>query len=486
VFQHIGPLRTLGNGFIVAPRGRVVKSGEGPGFPGPPPDPGVNLALMASFAKAFSALKALTDYETMLRPPYGRREMNLPRTRALLKALGNPERGYGILQVAGTKGKGTAATSCAAILRAAGFRTGLYTSPHLLDVRERIAVDGAWIGKGAFADAVSRMLVHVRPLEGTAKCPTFFEMMTVLALLHFREAGAQAVVLEVGLGGRLDATSAVRPLASLITQIGLDHTHILGGTKALIAREKAGVAKRGVPLVSGVPPATEAGRAIAAFAAEVGAPLLAPGPDLRVRTGAPLLTETGGRTPVEVWVKSGRVVSTVAPVLSRELARDVGLAAALLSLPRVRRRLPVTPEAMQRGIADLVLPGRMQIVSRNPILLIDGAHNPDSARALARAIRETIRPHTVHAIIGGGADKALPTVAAAVARSAPEVRLSFTRPRTHPRAADPKDLMRRFPGSRSFEDLATALAGAKAVAGSADLIVVTGSMYLAGEALEPA
>ena len=155
---------------------------------------------MASFAKAFSALKSLTNYETMIRPPYGVRAMNLPRTRSLLTALGNPERSYGILQVAGTKGKGTAATATAAMLRAAGYRTGLYTSPHLFDVRERIAVDGRWIGKGAFAETVSRILKHVRPLEGTPRCPTFFEMMTVLALLHFQEAGARAVVLEVGLG----------------------------------------------------------------------------------------------------------------------------------------------------------------------------------------------------------------------------------------------------------------------------------------------
>ncbi len=439
---------------------------------------------MASFAKAFSALRALTNYETMVRPPYGRREMNLPRTRALLKALGNPERDYGILQVAGTKGKGTAATSCAAMLQAAGFRTGLYTSPHLLDVRERIAVDGAWIGKAAFADAVSRMLIHVRPLRGTAECPTFFEMMTVLALLHFRDTGAQAVVLEVGLGGRLDATSAVPPLASLITQIGLDHIHILGKTKALIAREKAGVARRGVPLVSGVPPATAAGRSIAAVAAEIGAPLLAPGPDLRIRTGPPKLTGDVGSTPVTIQVHGDRMITAAPPVLSRELARDVGLAVAMLSQPRVRRRLPVTRRAMREGIAGLVLPGRMQIVAGPPPVLIDGAHNPDSARALARAIRETIRPGTVHAIIGGGADKALAAVAAVVARCAPEVRLTFTRPRTHPRAADPEELRRAFPGSRSSDDLATALADARNAAGMTDLILITGSMYLAGEALE--
>ena len=439
---------------------------------------------MASFSKAFSALTRLTNYETMARPPYGRREMNLPRTRALLKALGNPERRYGILQVAGTKGKGTAATACAAMLTAAGYRTGLYTSPHLIDVRERIAVDGAWIGKGAFADAVSRILVHVRPLAGTEKCPTFFEMMTVLALLHFSDAGARAVVLEVGLGGRLDATSAVRPLASLITQIGLDHTHILGKTKALIAREKAGVAKRGVPLVSGVPPATAAGRVITEVAAKVRAPLLAVGSALQLRTGKPRLTGTGGSTPVTMRVRDGTGINAAPPVLSRELARDTGLAAALLSLPRVRRQLPVTAAEMEEGLANLVLPGRMQIISMDPTLLIDGAHNPDSARALARTIRETIAPQAVHAIIGGGTDKAIPTMAAAILHSAPDVRLTFTRPRTHPRAADPEELRRQFPGSQSFKDLAAALVAARKAAGKADLILITGSMYLAGEALE--
>ncbi len=438
---------------------------------------------MTTFTKAFSALRELTNYETMARPPYGGRAMNLPRTRALLKALGHPERSYGILQVAGTKGKGTAATAAAAMLRAAGYRTGLYTSPHLLDIRERVAVNGRWIGKGAFAEAVERILTHVRPLRGTPRCPTFFEMMTVLALLHFKDAGVRAVVLEVGLGGRLDATSAVRPLASLVTQIGLDHTHILGRTRALIAREKAGVAKRKVPLVSGVPPGTSAGRVIAEVAREAGAPLLAPGHDLRIRTGPPQLTRLGPWTPVSIRSKTGLSLTTYIPVLSRELARDAGLAAAMLSLPRVRKKLPVTEEDMARGLSNLVIPGRMQVVSRDPIVLIDGAHNPDSARALARAIRETIAPATVHAIVGGGTDKAIPTIITVLKRAAPEVRFLFTRPRTHPRAADPEELRRLVPKARTCSDLAEALTAAGDAAAKSDLILVTGSMYLAGEAL---
>jgi dihydrofolate synthase / folylpolyglutamate synthase len=473
-------LQTPGNGFIVASKFQSVNS---PGFRSTASGNGGNVSLMSTFTQAFSALKALTNYETMVRPPYGGRAMNLPRTRALLKALGHPERDLAILQVAGTKGKGTAATALSAMLRAAGHSTGLYTSPHLLDVRERIAVDGRWISKRAFADGVERILGHVTPLVGTPRCPTFFEMMTVLAILEFNRAGARAAVLEVGLGGRLDATSAVRPLASLVTHVGLDHTHILGRTKALIAAEKAGVAKRGVPLVSGVPAGSAAGRVIRSVAEAVGAPLFVAGGDFTVRTGKPELTGDGPRTAVTVRTPFGLDLTARVPVLARELARDAGLAAAVLSLPRVAKALPVSPEAMAAGLKSLVIPGRMQILSRHPMLLVDGAHNPDSARALARAIHETLMPKRVFAIVGGGVDKAMPAVVTALLAAASKVELTFTRPRTHPRAVNPEELAARFVGAHTCADLPEAMTRARKRARREDLIVVTGSMYLAGEAL---
>jgi dihydrofolate synthase/folylpolyglutamate synthase len=437
-----------------------------------------------TFEQAFDALKGLTNYETMVRPPYHVRAMNLPRTRKLLKALGDPQRAFPTLQVAGTKGKGTAATALAAMLGAAGYRAGLYTSPHLFHVRERIRVDAEWIPEREFVAGVRDVLAVVDPLRGTPGCPTFFEMMTALALLHFARRGADAAVLEVGLGGRLDSTSAIPHTASLVTQIGLDHTAILGGTRALIAAEKAGVARRHVPLVSGVPRGTAAGRAIEAVATEKGAPVLFAGRDFRIATGAPEYRDGRAATPVRVTLPDGARLALHPAVLGRALARDVGLAAVTLSLPRVRKKLTVGADAMAAGAATLRVPGRLEVVPGRPRLLVDGAHNPDSARVLADTIEDVLPSRRVVAVLGGGLDKGIPAIAAALERMDRSVRFVFTRPATHPRAADPETLASGRRNAAWAADLPAALAAARDLAGPGDLIVVSGSLYLAGEALE--
>jgi dihydrofolate synthase/folylpolyglutamate synthase len=439
---------------------------------------------VTGFEKAFAALKGLTNYETMVRPPYGSRAMNLPRTRALLRHLGNPERAYPTLQIAGTKGKGTTATALAAMLKAAGYRVGLYTSPHLFHVRERFRVDGEWIPEREFASCVSEILVHVEPLRGTPRCPTFFELVTALALLWFAKRRVDVGVLEVGLGGRLDATSAVPHVASIVTQIGLDHQAVLGGTRTRIAAEKAGVARRGVPLISGVPASSRAGRVVVETAAERGAPILLPGRDFRIATGEPGLSDGSARTPLRVTTPDGARHAFAPSVLGRALARDAGLAVVALSLPKVRRKLPVDADALQRGLRDLRVPGRMQIVPGEPPILVDGAHNPDSAEVLAGTIARVLPSRKVVAVLGGGLDKGLPSIAAALRSIGRPVRFVFTRPATHPRAADPEELAKGFRGARSAPDFGAALRTARDLAGPRDLVVVSGSLYLAGEALE--
>jgi dihydrofolate synthase/folylpolyglutamate synthase len=438
---------------------------------------------MRTFEEAFSFLKGLTNYETMARPPYSRRAMNLPRTRALLRRLGNPERAYPSLQVAGTKGKGTTATALAAMLGEAGLRAGLYTSPHLFHARERIRVAGAWIPEEGFAAGVAAMRPFVEPLKGTEACPTFFELMTVLGLWHFREARVDVAVLEVGMGGRLDATSVVRPLASVVVHVGLDHTEVLGKTKALIAAEKAAVAKRGVTLVSGVPPASVEGRVVAAVAAERGARLYSVGREFRVVAGRPRLVDGRPETPVSVRFADGRRFAARPAVLSRDLARDTGIAVATLLSPAVRRRLPVDEEAMVGALARLFMPGRVQVLPGRPLLVVDGAHNPDSARSLARAIREAIPARNLVVVAGGGADKDVPGTVRAVEAAGRPMTVIFTRPASHPRAADPAVLATGRPGALHAPSLAEALSLARSLAGPDDAIVVTGSLYLAGEAL---
>jgi dihydrofolate synthase/folylpolyglutamate synthase len=438
---------------------------------------------VTGFEKAFAALKGLTNYETMVRPPYDSRAMNLPRTRALLRRLGDPQRSFPTLQVAGTKGKGTTATALAAMLRAAGYRVGLYTSPHLFHVRERFRVDGEWIPDEEFASCVEEMLVHVEPLRGTRKCPTFFELVTALAILWFAKRGVDAGVLEVGLGGRLDATSAVPHLASVVTQVGLDHQAVLGSTKTRIAAEKAGVARRGVPLVSGVPASTSHGRVVIETAAARRAPILLPGRDFRIATGSPAIEDGRAVTPVRVKTLNGAGRSFRPAVLGRMLARDAGLAVVTLSLPRVRRTLPVDADAMARGLRDLRVPGRMQVVPGTPPILVDGAHNLDSAKALAATIADVLPSRKLVAVLGGGLDKGIPSIAAELTAIGRPIRFVFTRPATHPRAADPRELARSRRGARSAPDLGAALAIARRLAGPRDLILVSGSLYLAGEAL---
>ncbi|MEN8152172.1 MAG: cyanophycin synthetase, partial [Planctomycetota bacterium] len=317
---------------------------------------------------------------------------------------------------------------------------------------------------------------------GTNACPTFFELVTALALLHFARRDVDAAVLEVGLGGRLDSTSAVPHLASVITQIGLDHTAILGSTRPLIAREKAGVARRGVPIVTGVPRSTPAGRAIAGTAGKKGAPVLFAGSDFRLRTGEPRLADDRPVTPVTVVAPDGERIRLRPAVLGRALARDVGLAAMTLSLPRVRRKLDVPVEAMATGAAALAIPGRLQVIPGRPRIVVDGAHNPDSARFLAETIETTLPSRKVVAILGGGIDKGLPAIAAELERLDRPVRFVFTRPATHPRAADP-EVLADGRNARCAPDFAAALALARDLAGPDDLIVVSGSLYLAGEAL---
>ncbi len=439
----------------------------------------------SGYEAAFEALAGLTNYETMARPPYGGRAMNLPRTRRLLAALDRPDRAFPCLQVAGTKGKGTASFALARMLEGGGYRVGLYTSPHLFSPRERIRVGSRWISEEDFAEGVRAVLPHVEPLRGTPLCPTFFELMTVLALHHFRGERVDAAVLEVGLGGRLDATSAVRPLASLLTTIGLDHTALLGPTRASIAREKAGVAKRGVPLLSGVPAGTPAGRVIARIARARGAPLHLPGRDYRVRCGRPLFTPgEGAATPFSLRTAAGDRLRARPAVLGRDLARDAALAAALLLLPRVRDRFPLPVSGLEASLEGFSVPGRIQVVRTSPPLVVDGAHNPDSARSLLRAVREALPHRRAAVVVGGAGDRPLAGIARILARPGPGTRFLFTRPARHPRAADPRVLARTLSGSRCVPDLPGALAAAERLRPRPDLVLVTGSLYLAGEALE--
>ncbi|MEF2278958.1 folylpolyglutamate synthase/dihydrofolate synthase family protein [Deinococcus sp. YIM 134068] len=379
----------------------------------------------------------------------------LSRVRALLARLGDPQQNFRSVLVGGTNGKGSTAATLASILTAAGERTGLFTSPHLTHFSERFVVAGRELPP----EVVLRALEEVRP-HAEAEGASFFEIVTALGCLLFARAGVTTAVMEVGLGGRLDATNVLDPVLSIVTNVGLDHTEILGDTPQAIAGEKAGLLRAERPAVTGVGsdllPVLEAQEAdLWALGREVmleAAPLGWDGWEVRVGLpGADLFFNT--------------------PLLGEHGARNAALAAA------AAHRLGVGESAIRMGTAGVRWPGRLEVLPwRGGRVLLDGAHNPDGARALAAALRG-LGVEGVPVVFGAAADKDLTGVAVALREVASEVIL--TRAVLSPRAADPAQLASFFGGlpTRLTSSPETALE----LLAPGGLAVVCGSLYLIGE-----
>ncbi len=381
--------------------------------------------------------------------------------------------GTRFIQVAGTNGKGSTTHFLAEILRRSGFRTGRFTSPHLSDVRERIAVDGRIIPRADFAAAVSFVHDHCRRLIAAgviATRPTFFETVFLAALYHFRRRRVAWAVLEVGLGGRLDATSTIRPEAAVITNISRDHVQILGRTLKSIAAEKAGIIKPGVPVVCGCPVRSRAAQEIRRRARERGAEyhpvLLRPG-DLEVDDGSPVTRcryHDGHRWHDLRIGLQGR--------------HQAGNAAVAVKTAMVLRAagVPIPAAAVRSAIRRATIPARIESIPGRPPAIVDGGHNAAGARALGEWLeRRGIRGATL--LFGVLADKEYRAMAACLRPFA--ARVILTRPGSH-RALDPETLRPLFRGlpCRVVSQPTEALALAKSYP---SLIIVTGSLYLAGE-----
>ncbi|MBB5378899.1 dihydrofolate synthase/folylpolyglutamate synthase [Deinococcus metalli] len=381
----------------------------------------------------------------------------LERVRALLARLGEPQGTFRVVLVGGTNGKGSTAASLAAMLRADGQRVGLFTSPHLTHFTERLMVDGAELPETVVAAALAR----VRPLAEDVGA-TFFEIVTALGALLFAEAGVTVAVMEVGLGGRLDSTNALDPDLSVITNVDLDHTEILGSTREAIASEKAGILRAGRPAVTGVD------MGLLPVLLERGADVWALGWHIGVQVQA--LGWEGSDVTVSV---PRQTVALRTPLLGEHGARNAALAAAAAI------RLGVSPDAIARGAAATVWPGRLEALPwRGGRVLLDGAHNPAGAHALAGALR-ALGVERLPIVFGAAGDKDVVGVAAALAPLASQVIL--TRAALSPRAAEPASLAPLFPDcpitvTDSPEQALDALAGL-----DAPLALVCGSLYLLGE-----
>ncbi len=404
----------------------------------------------------------------------------------LLEGLGHPERAFPSIHVAGSKGKGSAASMAAAILRSSGRRVGLFTSPHLVSYRERIRVNGRPIPRRAVVEGVERILVVGLRLvdSGRLERPaTFFEVTTALAFDWFRAQEVDDAVVEVGIGGRLDATNVLDARVGVITTIELEHTELLGTTIAEIAREKAGILHRGMRAVVGeLRP--EARAVVDRTADLLGLPIWHLGEE--VRAGERILSEEGQRFDVQVPGMAFEGIHL--PLFGRFQPGNAALAVAAVEryLGSLGERLD--PAAVRRGLASVRWRGRLEPIARRPATYLDVAHTPDSARAVAESLAEIhpfVDPAESVVVFGCLSDKRAELLFEALAPIAQTIVVTKVRSE---RSADPADLRRQAAGRfrRVVEspNAETAFALAKASVGPDGILLVVGSDYLVGEVLE--
>ncbi len=458
------------------------------------------------------------NYERTAVIPYNQRQLKLDRMRQLLTRLGQPDAGLKIVHVAGTKGKGSTAAMIAAMLTAAGFRTGVYSSPHLERIEERFAVDGSPCTSAELVALVERLQPVVRAMDDEAAAagdptggPTFFDLTTALAMVHFAERQVDAVVLEVGLGGRLDSTNVCLPVTSVITSISRDHTKQLGNTLASIAGEKAGIIKPGVPVVCGVTQG-EPLAVIERTAREHGCRLLQAGVDFRFayqperegegEKGRQGDKETGtprgmvGLLDFEYLVagQEQRLEGVPLAMLGEHQAANAAVALAVVAELR-HQGWCISTEAMRAGLGRAALPARVEYFppgepasaggpAGSPAVVLDAAHNEASVRALVTTLAGWPQPTRRTLVVSASRDK---DVTAIVRELAPAFDRSLvTQYQENPRAVPAAELaeLLRDAGAADVAECATPreaweLACRTAVPG--ELVVITGSFFLAAE-----
>jgi len=434
-----------------------------------------------NYEQALDYVFGYTDYEKVPMP-HALGGYDLRRVEELLARLGNPHRKAHSVHIAGTNGKGSVAAMVASVLTTAGYWTGLYTSPHLNTIRERFLVDGVMISEEEFTTAVEILKPKVEQVNQQATYGelTTFELLTALAFSYFRTKEVNFQVLEVGLGGKFDATNVIHPEVCVITSISLDHTEILGNSLTAIAMEKAGIIKPGSTVILS-PQADEVVPVIEKACLNQGAELVMVGNDITWQR----LDFDGKRQLLQV---EGRLDSyqLSIPLLGYHQLENAATAVATLEV-LAAKGFNISRDSIINGLAQVNWPGRLQVLNHHPLLVVDGAHNPDGARRLKQSITEYFDFDRAILVMGVSWDK---DVSGIVSELAPRFdKVIVTRSR-HPRAMAPTQLAAEFKRlgieAQAVEPVSSALSLALSIAGTRDLICVNGSLFVVAEALEEA
>jgi dihydrofolate synthase / folylpolyglutamate synthase len=429
--------------------------------------------IETAYNKALDYLYSFVDYSLRHSSELAKADFNLDRMFALMKELGNPQSKYPIIHVAGTKGKGSVCALTASALQAAGYRVGLYTSPHLLDFTERIRINGEPISHEQLVELVE----EIKP--AVAKIPklTTFEITTALGLLAFVRNNVDAAVIEVGLGGRLDATNIVTPKISVITSLSYDHMAVLGDTLAKIAGEKAGIIKEGVPVVS-APQKEEALEVLERVAKLNNSTITLIGKDV---TFERLSSSLDGQTFRLSSLPYPPSVDFTIPLLGLNQIENAATSYAALKASG----LEISDEAIHKGFAQVKWPARFEVVRRDPPVILDSAHNQDSFARLRETLEEHFPGKSVYLIFGASEDKNIPGM---FAEMKPKIKRLIVTRANHPRALETEKIIElaRQAGLESEAAIPVESAFMRALENSekdGSIVLSAGSMFVTAEAM---
>jgi dihydrofolate synthase/folylpolyglutamate synthase len=438
--------------------------------------------VFRTYEQALDYLFAKTDYEKQQKLRYNVTTFDLERMLGLLRNLGNPHKKTRTVHIAGTKGKGSTATMLSCMMEANGYKVGLYTSPHVSTLHERIAVDAEMITRKEFLGLMNRIQPTLEKMGQKDNHPTFFEIMTAMAFMHFVDKKVDIAVIETGLGGRLDSTNVITPEVCGITSISIDHQNLLGPTIEHIAKEKAGIIKKGIPIVT-VPQDPTAMKVLKKQATLVKAPMTITGKDVDFSYRFESSREHGPHTRICVTTPTSKFEHLRVPLPGEHQALNCGLALTMLDALK-NQGFEINDEKAIAGLNNVHMTGRMEIVCRDPRVLVDAAHNAASIRALIAAIGQHVPYDSMIIIFGCNSDKDVRGMLTELQYGADKV--IFTRSNS-PKAVWPQDLAEMYTEicgkmCQSTLNLTEAMRIAQSAISREDLVCITGSFYLVGQA----